>query len=42
VGLHNFRVITEYNKSALYAMAATDLANRISQVRAQQDHNAPP
>jgi membrane-bound lytic murein transglycosylase B len=42
VGLHNFRVITQYNKSALYAMAATELADRIAQARAAQDHNAPP
>jgi membrane-bound lytic murein transglycosylase B len=42
VGLHNFRVITQYNKSALYAMAATELADRIAQARASQDHNAPP
>ena len=42
VGLHNFRVITQYNKSALYAMAATDLADRIAQARAQEDHHAPP
>lgn len=42
VGLHNFRVITDYNKSALYAMAATDLADRIAQARAAQDHDAPP
>lgn len=42
VGLHNFRVITQYNKSALYAMAAAELADRIAQARAQEHHNAPP
>ncbi|HEX6549536.1 MAG TPA: lytic murein transglycosylase B [Gammaproteobacteria bacterium] len=42
VGLHNFRVITQYNKSALYAMAATELANSIAEAHALQDHDAPP
>ena len=42
VGLHNFRVITKYNGSALYAMAATELADRVAQARALENHNAPP
>ncbi|MGH8370703.1 MAG: lytic murein transglycosylase, partial [Gammaproteobacteria bacterium] len=42
VGLHDFRVITQYNKSALYAMAATELATSISQARAAQGQDAPP
>ena len=36
VGLHNFRVITQYNKSPLYAMAVVDLAEAISARRMQQ------
>jgi membrane-bound lytic murein transglycosylase B len=42
VGLHNFRVITQYNKSPLYAMAVIQLANAISQRRAAEGHYAPP
>ena len=42
VGLHNFRVITQYNKSPLYAMAVIQLANAISQRRAVEGHDAPP
>jgi membrane-bound lytic murein transglycosylase B len=42
VGLHNFRVITQYNKSPLYAMAVIQLANAISQKRAVEGHEAPP
>jgi len=42
VGLHNFRVITQYNKSPLYAMAVIQLANAISQRRASEGHYAPP
>ena len=41
VGLHNFRVITQYNKSPLYAMAVIQLANAISQRRAATGHDAP-
>ena len=42
VGLHNFRVVTQYNKSPLYAMAVIQLANAISQRRASEGHDAPP
>jgi membrane-bound lytic murein transglycosylase B len=42
VGLHNFRVITQYNKSPLYAMAVIRLANAISQKRAVENHAPPP
>jgi membrane-bound lytic murein transglycosylase B len=42
VGLHNFRVITKYNRSPLYAMAVIQLANAISQKRAAEGHDAPP
>ena len=42
VGLHNFRVITRYNKSPLYAMAVLDLGTRIAEARARQSHDAPP
>jgi membrane-bound lytic murein transglycosylase B len=42
VGLHNFRVITQYNKSPLYAMAVIQLANAISQKRAAQGHDVAP
>ena len=36
VGLHNFRVITQYNKSPLYAMAVVNLADAILERRLQQ------
>ncbi|HET7921853.1 MAG TPA: lytic murein transglycosylase B [Gammaproteobacteria bacterium] len=42
VGLHNFSVILQYNKSALYAMAATDLAVEISRARAAPVQHAAP
>ncbi|HLW74891.1 MAG TPA: lytic murein transglycosylase B [Gammaproteobacteria bacterium] len=42
VGLHNFRVITQYNKSPLYAMAVVQLANAVAQRRAEEGHSAPP
>lgn len=42
VGLHNFRVLTQYNKSALYAMAVISLGRRIAQARAELAHSAPP
>ena len=42
VGLHNFRVITQYNRSPLYAMAVIQLANAISQRRASEGHDAVP
>ena len=42
VGLHNFRVITQYNKSPLYAMAVVQLANAIAQRRAAEGRHAPP
>ncbi|MGH8282086.1 MAG: lytic murein transglycosylase, partial [Gammaproteobacteria bacterium] len=41
LGLHNFSVILQYNKSALYAMAVYDLATRIAEVRTQGRQNAP-
>jgi membrane-bound lytic murein transglycosylase B len=42
VGFDNFRVITQYNRSPLYAMAIFDLSVRIADARAQEGHNAPP
>ncbi|MGA9851386.1 MAG: lytic murein transglycosylase B [Gammaproteobacteria bacterium] len=42
LGLHNFRVILQYNKSPLYAMAVYDLATRISDARAEEGQSAPP
>jgi peptidoglycan lytic transglycosylase B len=42
VGLDNFRVITQYNKSPLYAMAVYDLSVRIAEARALEGQNAPP
>jgi len=41
VGLHNFRVITQYNKSPLYAMAVVQLANAVAQRRTGEGHAAP-
>ena len=41
VGLHNFRVITQYNRSPLYAMAALQLATAIAQRRAEEAHDPP-
>ncbi|MHB8425367.1 MAG: lytic murein transglycosylase B [Gammaproteobacteria bacterium] len=43
LGLHNFRVITRYNRSPLYAMAVIDLSTRIADARAaEQGRHAPP
>ncbi|MDE2235364.1 MAG: lytic murein transglycosylase B [Gammaproteobacteria bacterium] len=42
VGFDNFRVITQYNKSPLYAMAVFDLSARISEKRALDGQYAPP
>lgn len=42
VGFDNFRVITQYNKSPLYAMAVFDLSVRIKEMRALEGHDAPP
>ncbi|MGA9855462.1 MAG: lytic murein transglycosylase B [Gammaproteobacteria bacterium] len=42
VGFDNFRVITQYNKSPLYAMAIFDLSVRIAEMRALEGHDAPP
>lgn len=42
LGLDNFRVILQYNKSPLYAMAVYDLAARISDIRAAENHIAAP
>lgn len=42
LGLTNFRVILQYNKSPLYAMAVYDLAARISEARALAGSSAPP
>jgi membrane-bound lytic murein transglycosylase B len=42
LGLHNFRVILQYNRSPLYAMAVYDLATRITEARALEGQSAPP
>ncbi|MDE2090640.1 MAG: lytic murein transglycosylase B [Gammaproteobacteria bacterium] len=42
VGFDNFRVITQYNKSPLYAMAVFDLSARIAETRALEEHADPP
>ena len=42
VGLHNFRVITQYNRSPLYAMAVVQLADAVAQRRAAENRNGPP
>lgn len=42
LGLHNFRVIMQYNASPLYAMAVTDLAARISEARTAAAGDAAP
>ncbi len=42
VGFDNFRVITQYNKSPLYAMAVFDLSVRKAQMRALGGQDAPP
>jgi membrane-bound lytic murein transglycosylase B len=42
VVLHNFRVITQYNKSPLYAMAIVELADAVADRRTAELHVAPP
>ena len=42
VGLHNFRVITQYNRSPLYAMAVVQLATDVAERGAAENRNAPP
>lgn len=42
VGFDNFRTITQYNRSPLYAMAVFDLSVRIADKRALGGQNAPP
>ena len=42
VALHNFRVITQYNKSPLYAMAIVELADAVADRRTMDIHAAPP
>lgn len=41
VGLHNFRVITQYNKSPLYAMAVVQLASAVVERRAAENRLGP-
>jgi membrane-bound lytic murein transglycosylase B len=41
VGLHNFRVITQYNKSPLYAMAVIQLGIAVVQRREAESHYGP-
>lgn len=41
VGLHNFRVITQYNKSPLYAMAVIQLGIAVEQRREAESHYGP-
>jgi len=41
VGLHNFRVITQYNRSPLYAMAAVQLASAVLERRAAESRLGP-
>jgi membrane-bound lytic murein transglycosylase B len=38
VGLHNFRVLTQYNRSPLYAMAVIELADGVAERRAVENH----
>ena len=38
VGLHNFRVLTQYNRSPLYAMAVIELADSVAERRAEEQH----
>ncbi|MDP1776714.1 MAG: lytic murein transglycosylase, partial [Moraxellaceae bacterium] len=40
IGLHNFYVITRYNRSIMYAMAVNDLANLIKQEKQAGDARA--
>jgi membrane-bound lytic murein transglycosylase B len=40
IGLHNFYVITRYNRSIMYAMAVNDLANLIKQEKQAEDNQA--
>jgi len=40
IGLHNFYVITRYNRSIMYAMAVNDLASLIKQEKQAEDNRA--